>query len=395
MAFEANWYDGVNTIEDKINLLEEAFKNLPKTLKVVPLSEDFFITLSAKSAEIMYKTDSYKTIDIQNFCPVPIQDLNEVVILEDSIFLTGNFYSNSFLLALDKCTLINGELNIGSSRYLSLSTLGITKIHGLRVYKDRLYISSRHNGSSIPQQFAFVYAWDFSFNKLLALPLTTGYLGGATDIQIYKDSLYTVMSTGSPGLAYCIKIDLSLTTFSIVFSTGTVTAERVKLQSPFIIYKDLIYIPTVQNDASGFNKLGFQVFNVNTGLITKSVLPVDVITGGVTNTPFPHWLALHNGKLIVTCTLNSLVKFIARFDETTLAFEESRILPCLITDDNTILRDGTIFLCGEDPTNGVNAKLITMYYKDFLNTYKEDSKLLFNGYGSFGSINYNIPKYEI
>lgn len=395
MAFSSTWFNAINIIQEEINSLKDAFKNIFKSFTITPLTEDFFITLSAKSSELMYLTDSYKTIDIQSFCPITIQDLNEVAILENSIFITGNFYTNSFILALDNCSIFNGELKIGSSRFLSLSTIGITKIHGLRIYKDRIYISSRHGGVSLPQQFAFIYAWDFSYNKTLSLPLTTGYLGGATDIQIYKENLYTVMSTGSPGLAYCVKIDLSLTTFSTVFSTGTVTAERVKLESPFIIYKDLIYIPTVQNNVAGFNKLGFQVFNVNTGVLVKSVLPVDVISGGYTNTPFSHWLALHNGKLIVTCSTNPLIKFIARFDEATLAFEESKILPCLITDDNTILRNGMIYLCGEDPTNGVNAKLITMYYKDFLTTYKEDPKLLFNGYGSFGAINYNIPKYEI
>ncbi|QSW90690.1 hypothetical protein J0383_07740 [Flavobacterium endoglycinae] len=351
-------------------------------LEVTPIAEDFYIATLIDSTKLLYKTDTFREIDLQPFVGTAITNTNEIVRNGNDIFVVGNYsYDNSltaFIVSLINCRIRNNVLVFDSSKYAVFPA----PIHGLIFHNGFLYSATRTTTTNI----AKINPYDFTDIRTLSLPNDATYGGQTTDILGYKDKLYVLVTADWYQTSKFVEISDNLTQYRNVFNIPFNAAYWTAPTSPFLIYCDEVYIPFL---LAG-DLMAMRVYDLQGNLRRERTnIPFVSIVSGSTYA-VPHWMGIFNNKLLIT---NVYRKSLLRLDCTTLASEEAIALPSAITDDNSITRDGYLILNGEyniyDTT--APAQLIKVKYNNFADyTVLLQGAAYNNGKGSYGSINNKI-----
>ncbi|WP_130735514.1 hypothetical protein [Flavobacterium sp. J27] len=350
--------------------------------KTTNLPADFYIAGSADGNELIYKTNTYRKL-ILTIPGVTITNINEIVRQGNDLFLTCNFGVDNIIVSLINCQIKNNRLIYDSVNYRALT--GITYVHSIVFYEDYLYLSNRVPGQ--PVILGKINPYDLSEQTYFQLPNGTGYIGSTDTLKVYRGYIYTLISNGNSG-AYLIKVDLSFTSVQMIYTTGTTAAKRINSPYPFYIYNDEIFIVWVNRSTGVYNKIGIDVLDIEGKELRNSGELTTTLNG--TQRPHPHWMSIFNGKIIITSLYN---KFICRIDSQTLVLEECINIGMTVTDDNSLMPNGFIYLNGEENSfdaDNLPPKLLKIKYDDFTDLTEElPSAQFFNGKGSVGSINYN------
>lgn len=365
-------------------LMDSYIGNEPGLTNVV---SDFFIATLINSSKLIYKTDQYYQVDLQPHVSVEIDNTNEIIREGNNFWVVGNFgLPSAFIIKLEECRFIGNKLFVKSVVEKNISSF-TSNVHGMKLYGDYIYLSDRPSGVVTPTTITKIHK-----NTLDAVaytfPNTLNYQGQTNDLVVYKNYIYILTAKGTGSTASLCRLNLDLTNPTVILTTGTVTAQRVRQSATFIIHNDEVFIPTLLNTASGFNKMGMQVYNLS-GSLLRSVNSLPINAGAANATPLAHWMAWHNGKLIISHANQGSTTFhrsLVRMNATTLAVEESIPMTNLITDDNSIIGD-YIYLNGETPAAGetVPIQLLKIKYDDFTD-YTVEIPVYGNG-GSYGSLN--------
>lgn len=373
--------------------------------KEIPI--DFFISTTVEGSHLTYLTDTYKTIDLQQYSSVPVINSNEIVRNGNDLFVIINWGGNVCIIAMYGCYIKDNILKVTSSSFQSINE---DKIHGLIFHRNFLYASERPLSTDVPisgSNIVKINPYDLQDIKKLNIPYVSAigghiYNGYTTDILSYKNKLFVLISRGSTNPAYFLEIDENLNSYTEIFKCGHLdNSERVLPGASFIIYNDEIYIPTYSWIAGPnyANTIGLTVFDFSGNVKRKvGLIP---ISAGSTIPAIPHWFGIFNGKLIITFTNDSSENkgLVIRVDCKSLELEDTYNSYGLITDDNTIFRNGYVYL-NQEGTSG--CKLLKIKYNNFTDVTTEISNYN-NGKGSYGSISttnlidkesfnsYNIP----
>lgn len=353
------------------------------------IPDDIFISTTVDGKYITYLTDSYRQLDLQQFTNINIINTNEIVKIKNDIFITGNFSEIesdlSCLIALYDCKIINNFLIVGSynSRVLTSST-----IHGLTVHRSFLYLTNRKALTTIFK----INPYDLLDVKSLSMPDTLDFNGATSDIVGYKDKVYIVLNSGTTGQntsTKVIEISEDLQSYKLLVKNPSPDNFFHAIQggNPFIIYNEEIYILYYRS----FSAFSIRVYDLLGTFKRQAEIVSNLSTGALSMVA--HWITVFSNKLIITTTYK---KALFRLNPLTLAKEENIALPIGVTDDNTITKDGYIYLNGE--TNPFETppplpQLIKVKYNNFSNLTVEISNYN-NSKGSYGSIN-NITDKEI
>lgn len=349
--------------------------------KTKDLPADFYISGSAQGNELIYKTNRYQKMTLS----IPgqtITNINEIVRNANDLFLTCNFGTDNIIVSLINCQIKSNKLVYESCNYKVLT--GITFVHSMVFYEDYLYVSNRVPGQAVI--LGKINPYNLEEQTYFQLPSGTGYIGSTDTLKVYQGYIYTLISNGNSG-AYLVKVDLSFTWVQIIYSTGTTAAKRINSPYPFYIYNDEIFIVWVNRSSGVYNRIGIDVLNLDGTELRNSGELITTLDG--TQRPHPHWMTIFNGKIVITSLYN---KFICRIDCKTLELEDCINVGMTITDDNSMMPNGYIYLNGEaniyDPE--YLPKLLKIKYDDFTDLTEEIATAdFFNGNGSVGSINYN------
>lgn len=342
-----------------------------------PLPKDFYIAGEASGSQLLYLTDNYRTINISGSI-TEITNINEIVRNGNDLFITTNFYGDNTIISLLNCSIYNNELIIGE--IIEQDITGISNIHGFIFYNGFLYGSDRTGSQSV--KIIKINPYNLSDQKILTLPNTSEYIGTTDSIRGYGNNIYTLICTGTSTEASLVKIDLDLNNFSVIFKKGSLLTKRISSPYPFIIENGEIYIPWINRTSGVRDKMGIVVVDLNGNVLRESN---DItLTSHATQRVLPHWMGIFNGKIILTSLYN---RCLARIDKNTLLLEEVIPLNESITDDNTIMNDGWIYLNGEYNPSDLTAlvNLLKVKYNDFTTLSIEISNY-FNGQGSHGSL---------
>lgn len=370
----------IYAMEEDVNAVSDDVSDINNTKD---LPTDFFIS-SGVGVNLLYYSDSYRTIDISGLVGPVVTNTNEIVRNGNDLFIIGNFIDNAtneFVLRLVGCKLVNGELTYQSTDWASFQA---PRVHSLRFHRGYLYGATRADDNAVAQKIIKMNPYDFSDYKVLSLPIAGNTVGSTGDMVCYKNALYILIASGSGVAQYLYKIDENLNAYEQILTYGGTSGKRVSKTSPFAIYNDEIYIPNMGRGAGVYNQVGMGVFSM-TGTLKREVSAVVAnVAPGTTDWPYAHWMQIVNGKIIVTSFFNTLIM---RWDTASLALEESVALPVNVTDDNTLKRDGTVYL-GGDVTGG---SLYSVKYNDFttLTTVSGPAPMDYNG-----SINYDYSQKE-
>lgn len=350
--------------------------------------EDFFISTTASGTWLTYKTDTYRRVDLQPYVETIIQNTNEIVRNGRDFYITANFIDDeitpSTLIRLVNCQIFNNQLIFDSVEEL---VLPIGRFHGSAFHRDYLYLITRPLGVSGYSTSVRVNA-EMTEVKTLTLTGSTQYMGRPTDIVCLSGDAYTIIGRDGSTPAYFIKINGDMSAANILFALGdVVSTKRIRAQSPFLIYNNEIYVPTSNNSSQPLagNSMGLAVYNF-AGVIQREVAAIPISTGE-TARPFPHWMGIFGGKVIISVSSSaSPHKFLIRFDCLTLAKEEQLDLDIAVTDDNSIFTDGYMYINGEITSDMLTPQLLKVKYNDFTDVTIEIVDYN-NGAGSHGSLN--------
>ena len=350
--------------------------------RTTDLPADFYIGGSAASGELIYKTNIYRKL-VLTIPGITLLNINEIVRNGNDLFLTCNFGADNLIVSLLNCQIKSNKLIYETLNYQVLT--GITFVHSMVFYEDYLYLSNRVTGQ--PVILGKINPYNLSEQTFFQLPNGTGYIGSTDTLKVYRGFIYTLISNGNSG-AYLVKVDLNFTSTEIIYTTGTTAAKRINSPYPFYIYNDEIFIVWVNRSSGVYNKIGIDVLDLDGNELRNSGELTTTLNG--TQRPHPHWMTIFNSKLIITSLYN---KFICRIDINSLVLEECINIGMTVTDDNSMMPTGYIYLNGEPnvfDADNLPAKLLKIKYNDFTDLTEElSSSNFFNGNGSVGSINYN------
>jgi hypothetical protein len=362
-------------------------QNTHYNAKPVAPPSDFYIS-TMNNTNLTYLTNissiTFSSIDIQPYSSLQIVNSNEILRYDNDLHIFGNYGTSSYTLKLKDCKLIKNRLFFQGVEEKSINT-HINYVLGTCLYNGYLYLSSNQS-TTIPLKIARINK--DNLNDITTL--TLGLNGVSNNIIVYDGYVYVFNTRGSgatfPGSL--IKASLDLATYSVLFTTGTIsTDKRVVRDSSFTIYNNEIYIPIINNSISGYNHQGLEVYNMS-GSLQRATYSVP-INSAADYVPCAYCMSVYNNKLIIvnsqrgpgTSSHISLV----RMNTTTLAVEESIKLNMSPTDDHSIFSDGYIYLNGVYSVIQPVAKLIKVKYNDFTDlTYITPPTW---GDGSYGSIN--------
>ncbi|MCO6162596.1 hypothetical protein [Flavobacterium sp. NRK F7] len=361
------------------NLFIPIGKIFNNTTKDLP--SDFYIAGSAQGNELIYKTNTYRTF-VLSIPGTTITNINEIVRNGNDLFLTCNFGEDNIIVSLINCQIKSNKLVYEAINYKALT--GITFVHSMVFYEDYLYLSNRVTGQ--PVILGKINPYNLEEQTYFQLPNAAGYIGSTDTLKVYRGYIYTLISNGNLG-AYLVKVDLSFTSVQIIYTTGTTAAKRINSPYPFYIYNDEIFIVWVNRSTGVYNRIGIDVLNLDGTEVRNSGELITTLDG--TQRPHPHWMTIFNGKIVITSLYN---KFICRIDCITLVLEDCINIGMTVTDDNSMMPNGYIYLNGEaniyDPD--YLPKLLKIKYDNFTDLTEEiPTQKFFNGNGSVGSINYN------
>ncbi|MFW0737134.1 hypothetical protein [Flavobacterium sp. T12S277] len=354
-------------------------------LEARPIPEGFYVTTLIASSKLLYFSDQFREVDLQPVLPTTtIVNTNEIVRNGNDLFIVGNYSPDgsltTFIMRLVNCRLRDNILVWEKSNAIELSG----QIHGLIFHNGFLYTATITTVTKITK----INPYDFTDVRTLTMPATADFDGLTSDIVGYKDKLYILVATAYYQPSKFIEISDDLTRYRQVFSQTSSTSYRTAPGIPFLIYNDELYIPFFMNATN----ISIRVYDLQGNLKReRTSITINTIVGGG-SFAVPHWLGTFNNKLLITTIYG---KSLVRLDCQTLATEESVALPTSVTDDNTISKDGYVYLNGEKSSFDTAApvQLLKFKYNNFT-----DKTILFadsafnNGNGSYGSINNNTDK---
>jgi hypothetical protein len=359
------------------------------------LPYDFFISTDPFGSTLNYKTDTYRTIDLQPLVSLTtINNTNDVIRDPENpndLYLIANSNTNTdsttpvLLIRLKDCKIQNNVFTIGSvtTSYLTVTS----RTHGSYINRGFLYISTRPNTVATAPQVVKVNLHNFSDVKSISLPSEWG-VRGSTDIISYKNKVYGwfVAFANTTGTHRFVEIDEDMVTYRTVFSYTNSAAPNRRLTTtspPFLIHNEEIY--TITSYEGNPNRVSIFVYDLEGNI--KRYNDNLVISTGFSSYYLAHWMAIFNNKIIITptgLTNPAVAKVMFRVDCSTLALEEVLNLNESITDDNTIFSDGYIYLNGE--SSPVTTHLIKIKYNDFTDFTYELSN--YSSTGSLRTIDY-------
>lgn len=361
------------------------------------LPEDFFISCTYAAGiegDLMaYKTDVFRSLNISGYTNAHVYSTNSVQLIGNTIFVHGqlnNASGNTFVLSFLDCHIVDNELVVGTALFRELpEVLRDTNnspyaLHGSDYSRGFMFFSTRAT-TGVSTQIFKINVYDVNDVKIMTLPNTGGFDIRVGGLHCYKNFVYVLGTRGTT--ASVLKIDENLAAFELLFQCGNVVStKRVTNSSPFVIYNDEIYIPTIYNSSANltlaYNSIGLYVYSIAKKTLNREISDVIISTGSTTQ-PTPHWMNIFNGKIVLhTAGSSAANKQLVRFDSTTLAFEESRALPNQLTNNNSITRDGYILLNTELTFSGD-------LYKVKYNNFADFSNYAYTGYYSLGS-----PEFE-
>lgn len=376
---------------DDVSKLNEASSWVRLRGKETRLNEigDIYIGTQNENTKLLYLTDQYREIDLQPFVTATIVNTNIIERDNNDLYVVGNFsfVENPIPIIVLKITNVRFVSNRMFFDSITEATIeGFTSGHCLRVHGDFLYVISRplNNVAKILK----IAKNNFSDQKQILLS-DFGYPGSIHEIEIYRNKIYTLInkdgtSTADQIKTYFLEIDENLNTVKEVFNLKYLSADLAFTDTmPFAIYNGEVYFMSFSyNDWT----IGLEVWGLD-GTRKRSVQGLDISLGeDLTWGGTPHWIGIFNGKLI--CNLLYTFRLV-RIDIYTLQLEEVIELGTSVTDENTILSNGYMFLNGEynpflEP-NPLPAHLLKIYYKDFTDFNIEIANAS-NGKGLYGSL---------
>lgn len=362
------------------------------------IPNEFYIATLSNSSSLLYYTDSFRSIDLEDYLDknINIRNSNEIVRDGSDFYLCGNFGpSDTYFIKLTNCRLKNGVIfHFDKIEHRVISSF-INYVHGMCFYKGYIYLASRSDVALPTADVARINA--SNIDDINTLKLSSDYLNKrTTDIIAYKDFVYIMPSlTTTNGVV--VKMDLALGTYSALITTGTVStpSRRVRSSSAYLIYNDEIFIPIINNTTGGAgnSQFGMEVWGLD-GVRKRQIYNQPINTGGATLTPLAHWMGVFNNKLIISNAVMGATtshRSLVRMDINTLAIEESIPMDTLVTDDNSIFSDGYIYLNGELSSSSLNPpkpKIVKIKYNDFIDKTDLISDLSYlTPNGSYGSLN--------
>jgi len=368
---------------------------LPAVLNVTDIENLELISVdvgwytSSDGRRLHYLTDIYRTFDLTPWVP-DMTNGNDIHKVGNDLIIIANSTGSTTeatpikLIVLKDCRLVDKILVLGSVTVCN-DLIVKSRTHGSDFHNGYLYISTRPPNATIPTQVMRINPYDFSDRKYYEFP--TSFAARPTDIISYKDGIYALMcnfTTNSSVLTHkFVKLDENLNSYTVVFEfPGNAQSNLQKVYSayPFVIYNDEIYF--LANNGGDFGTVSMYVYNFK-GEIVRSNNSININPSSATLTVnyVPHWISVFGGKLIITPTGTSSQQWkVLRIDTSTLLLEDLKVLPVNPTDDNTITKDGTIYMNGEGEPSV--SYLMKMKYNDF-STYSVE----LSNYCSTGSLN--------
>lgn len=368
------------------------------------LPEDFFVSVATGTSNITYKTDSYRTITLQELTNYTItsgvavlREKNDLIFLEQNTSVTNQF--NHILVRLHNCYISD---NILKWEYVTdgiFSTNGtpstIIRVHDIKLKNGFLYLLTRVPLSLQNTTTSRIYkinANDFSDVRFYDFPLEDDYIGGAAVIEVYKNKLYIQVTQDKGGtnlIPKLISLDSDLTNPKVILSIDEVTKRAPNYSGQtFIIYHDEVYIVHCDRTSNynAFRYFGISVYDLQ-GVLKRDTIRIDLGEGN-TQIFSQHWMTIFGDKIIITpSALNAANgnRVLVRVDSKTLELEEKLQLGFSPTNDNSLFSDGYIYINSEGTTPV--GDLLKVKYNDFTDTTVE-----LTNYRSTGSINPIVEK---
>lgn len=368
------------------------FQNIPT---------DFFITGNVSGNTLTYKTDSYRTLNVQSLLvglPSSIVDINEIIRIGNTFYLTANYGINAdqYIIALRDCYIENNVLIVGSAQW---AISGIFQIHSLNYNEidGMIYIASRKYSTPFPNGVVQINKIDPNTLNILAssnFPNNITYQNSTTDIKIFNNKLY--ITAGSGANFRVVEVSTNLQDYTEIYSgTSDITLTHIA-NTAFEIYNGKMYLTCY--DATAGADLNTNIRVVELDLITRSIRTSNkiILTSTVGASIQAHWLTVYDDKILATVLSNGVTFYytaLVRIDIKNLTKDDELVLDMPVTDDNSIL-GGYLYLNGESFTSvqpdypKTNAKLLRINPTNFADRTTEIA--VFNaGRGSYGSLNYN------
>lgn len=341
-------------------------------------------TSSSTRAQLNYITDELRSIDMRNFLAdankgdgvlddgfyVHINDVNEVLRDGNNIYAIGRIVAGytvnpNFILRME-CRIIDNILVVINSDYnildSGLSTpTSVVKFHGSYLSDGWIYLSTRPtNTTGDKARILKINSLNLSDIKTFIIPISES-IGSINEIKLYKDKIYFLCDSTTPQSTKLFSLDKNLNVFTLIATYNNIL-KTITTSPSFAIYDDKIYTSYFDNTSSSTRNRYIGILEISlTGVILRSSELYDL--GINTSQAVAHWSSIFNGKLIINASLNTPTnKKLLRWDIYTLQMEEVISPNEGITDDNTLMSDGTIYLSSEGNNNG---SLFKMNYKDF------------------------------
>ena len=385
------------------------------------LPEDFFMSCITSDfvegvnlTRFMYLTDTYRIFiledlvpEIASNCASVFQRGNHVYFLYYTVAPSSSTPQQPFAVLHLEGGIINNVFTLINSNYQVLDGViyeGLNpRVHCEGYHDGWLYFATRVNDNAIATQFIKVNA--FNVNEYEIYSPFNG--GGLTNIQIYKNYIYCLPVFDAIGSAFITRINTNFKEpAEQIVEVGTDISRQIRRQFPFTIYLDEIYIFTTDGNIANpeYNtSLGVEVYSMS-GELKRSVydLPVAPLS---TSPIVPHWMDIFNGQMIfhtyTTSTVSADGRKIARIDAYDLTLEETVTIPDFVgglSDDNTVRRNGEVYLSAESASGLENRKLFKCdSYLNLSAVYNEtpnidDLRTQTVGYTSGGTTPTYVPK---
>lgn len=350
---------------------------IPKGTNIsTPIPEDFFFSgtynvVDNRSNEMLYRTDIDRYIDLRSYTGnAEIWSINWVGQLGNTLCISGQLYSavpseaKLYVLTLD-CEIIDNILSVKSYEYRDLPEINVNAsgypyaLHGQRLHRNFWYLATRTSSDyTISEtQFLKINPFDLTDIKIKELDINGSFNGSTGTIQTYDDKIYCMLQeTTTDGIKF-LQLDENLENPEILFTAGDeLGQERIRRNGVFVIYNDQVFIPFVSNTSpSAYQNIGMFKFDLLKRTLTQKITHVIAPgAGAIDGQPYPHWISEFNGHIIFhTSGNNSAKAALVSINSNDLSLEGYGELDIVgnITNDNTIDKDGYIYLNPEDAGN--------------------------------------------
>jgi len=348
--------------------------------RITSLPEDFIIWgNNAQAYNVRYlprDVDVVNSTQLSQYVTItrPAQVFNEILRNGNDLFLLSSGSTTSstnqpYIMVLYNCRLVNNVLTWDK---MTQSLINIPyRIHGTTFHNGFIF-GVNANGNMVVK----VNPYDLADQKTLTFPTGENVLG-MNDIEGYNEYLYTIAYCGpTPYSQKIIRFDENLNGYTVIANY----LDQGNGQ-PFVIYNGEIYISKAYDGQN--KKMSVNVYSLD-GVLLRQGPEINLTNTGTGSIAYDaHWMTVFNGKLIITSSL--AIKHMVRIDLQTLQVDGANAekqFDSAITDDNTINKDGFLYIFNESTVTGVFGTH-KIKYNDFSNS------TLVTTVGSAGGLVYN------